>query len=186
MLFKTKWTSILPLVIPTARLSLATSNLQQPLLDRLSFQSAPGLASINMTRGSVIALSHGGGPLPLLGDPNHEDIVESLKNKVPKILKLGTPEAPRAILLVTAHWSEKRPTISNGKKHRLEYDYYGFPPETYDLRYDAPGSPEVAEEVQHAMKKAGLNPELDDFRGRWHVHRSYALTTAVINDHTRI
>lgn len=175
MLFKIKWTSILPLVVSTTRSSLDTSNLQQPFLDRLSFQSAQGLASINMTRGSVIALSHGGGPMPLLGDPSHADIVASLKNKVPKILKLGTPDAPRAILLVTAHWSERRPTISSGKKHRLEYDYYGFPPETYNLEYDAPGSPEVAEEVERAMKNAGLNPELDDFRGRWYIHKSPVL-----------
>ncbi|KAG6090950.1 hypothetical protein E4U31_007519, partial [Claviceps sp. LM219 group G6] len=51
----------------------------------------------------VIALSHGGGPLPLLGDKNHDAIVSSLRNKVPQILRLGTPSAPKAMVLVTAH-----------------------------------------------------------------------------------
>lgn len=104
--------------------------------------------------------------MPLLGDPSHADIVRSLRERVPKLLRLGTLEAPRAIVLVTAHWSELKPHVSSGKKHRLEYDYYGFPPETYNLKYDALGSPEVAEEVGKAMEDAGFKPELDDFRGR--------------------
>jgi Catalytic LigB subunit of aromatic ring-opening dioxygenase len=123
----------------------------------------------NMTtagpKGAVISLSHGGGPMPVLGDPGHKDIVDSLKTKVPEILRLNTPEAPKAIVVVTAHWSERVPTISNGKKHRLYYDYYGFPPESYKLKYDAPGSPEVAQEVYTALKEAGLKPEFDEERG---------------------
>ncbi|KAK5156083.1 hypothetical protein LTR04_005700 [Oleoguttula sp. CCFEE 6159] len=118
-----------------------------------------------MTRAPVIALSHGGGPLPLLGDPGHKEIVASLRTRVPQLLRLGTPEAPRAIVIVTAHWSERTPAISNGKKHSLLYDYYGFLPESYKLKYDAPGSPEVAEEVAQAMKDEGLQPEMDAERG---------------------
>lgn len=119
----------------------------------------------NMTRGAVIALSHGGGPLPLLGDPSHRHIVESLKTRVPEILRLNTPNAPRAIVVVTAHWSETQPTISSAQKHSLLYDYYGFPPETYKLKYNAPGSPEVAQEVANALKEVGLKPVLDEERG---------------------
>jgi aromatic ring-opening dioxygenase catalytic subunit (LigB family) len=47
----------------------------------------------------------------------------------------------------------------------LYYDYGGFPPETYKLKYDAPGSPEVAAEVYEALEKAGLQPEMDGERG---------------------
>jgi aromatic ring-opening dioxygenase catalytic subunit (LigB family) len=118
-----------------------------------------------MPRGAVIALSHGGGPLPLLGDPEHIAIVRSFASRVPKILKLGTPEAPRAIVLVTAHWSETNPTISNGAKHKLYYDYSGFPPETYKIKYDAPGDPAVAKEVFDLMAAQGLKPKMDPQRG---------------------
>jgi aromatic ring-opening dioxygenase catalytic subunit (LigB family) len=104
------------------------------------------------------------GPLPVLGDPAHKDIVNSLRHRVPKILKLDTPDAPRAIVVITAHWSTSRPTISSGKKHSLLYDYFGFPPEAYKLKYDAPGSPEVAEEVRRAFAEAGLDPVMDDER----------------------
>jgi len=103
--------------------------------------------------------------MPVLGDPGHKQIVYSLKNRVPEILKLNTEEKPRAIVIVTAHWSERNPTISNGSKHKLYYDYGGFPAESYKLKYDAPGSPEVAEEVGEAMTKAGLKPEYDGERG---------------------
>ncbi|KAI4614710.1 uncharacterized protein J4E87_009305 [Alternaria ethzedia] len=121
--------------------------------------------SSNMTRPApVISLSHGGGPMPLLGDPSHAAITKSLKTKVPKILKLGTPEAPKAIVLVTAHWSTSKVTVSSGSKHELLYDYYGFPPESYEIKHDAPGSPEVAEQVAQALKDAGIECEKDDKR----------------------
>src|SRR5208282_1970252 len=118
-----------------------------------------------MPRAPVISIAHGGGPLPLMNHPSHTHLVESLKTKVPKILRLGTPEAPRAIVIITAHWEEKTPTISSAAKNPLYYDYYGSPPETYNLQYDAPGSPEIAQEVYDALAQAGLQPKLDNTRG---------------------
>ena len=135
-----------------------------------------------MTRiAPVISLSHGGGPMPLLGDPSHKEITNSLKTKVPKILKLGTSEAPKAIVLVTAHWSTSKVTISSGSKHGLLYDYYGFPPESYEIKHDAPGSPEVAGLVEKALKEAGVECEKDAERGTYQTPTSchcHAMTCA--------
>jgi aromatic ring-opening dioxygenase catalytic subunit (LigB family) len=104
--------------------------------------------------------------MPVLGNGgDNADMAQSLRTKVPKILKLGTPNAPRAIVLVTAHWSQRHPTISSAEKPSLYYDYRGFPPETYQLKYPAPGSPEVAQLVKRAMEDEGLKPELDSRRG---------------------
>ncbi|KAK2590073.1 hypothetical protein QQS21_012246 [Conoideocrella luteorostrata] len=118
-----------------------------------------------MTVAPVIALSHGGGPMPLLGDKNHESIIYSLKNRVPKILRLGTPSAPRAIVLVTAHWTTANPTISSGHQHDLYYDYYNFPPEAYTIKYPASGDPQIASEIQSLMRDEGLAATLDATRG---------------------
>ncbi|TVY14063.1 Extradiol ring-cleavage dioxygenase [Lachnellula arida] len=118
-----------------------------------------------MPRAPVFAVCHGGGPMPVMNDPGHYELIKSMTTKVPSVLGLGTPSAPRAIVLVTAHWSERRPTISNGKNHKLYYDYGGFPAETYKLKYDAPGSPEVAGEVYELLEKAGMSPEMDSERG---------------------
>lgn len=143
-----------------------TPNITPDLLENIQIFS-PYSYSTNMTRkAAVVSLSHGGGPMPLLGDPNHAAIVKSLKTRVPKILKLGTSEAPRAIVLVTAHWSTNQVTISSGSKHELLYDYYGFPPESYQIKHDAPGSPEVAEEVAKALKEAGIDCKKDPTRGK--------------------
>jgi aromatic ring-opening dioxygenase catalytic subunit (LigB family) len=120
----------------------------------------------NMTRAPVIALFHGGGPMPILNDPSSAELTKSLKTRVPSILKLGTPEAPRALVVVTAHWETDVPTVSNKAKHDLYYDYYGFPPETYNLKYDAPGSPETAAEVTELFQQAGVECKLDPVRGK--------------------
>lgn len=103
--------------------------------------------------------------MPVLGDPGHAAIVKSLQKRVPEILKLGTPEAPRAIVVVTAHWSEPQPTISSASSHQLYYDYGGFPKESYQLKYPAPGSPETALEVKAALEGAGFRPVMDEKRG---------------------
>ncbi|KAF1976154.1 Extradiol ring-cleavage dioxygenase, class III enzyme, subunit B [Bimuria novae-zelandiae CBS 107.79] len=130
----------------------------------LAFYSTTTIS--NMTRlAPVICISHGGGPLPLLGDPSQAQLTHSLKTRVPKILKLGTPEQPKAIVLVTAHWSTTDVTISSGEKPALYYDYHGFPDEAYRLRYDAPGSPEVAELVRRQLEEAGIKGRKDATRG---------------------
>ncbi|KAF2641976.1 extradiol ring-cleavage dioxygenase [Massarina eburnea CBS 473.64] len=119
-----------------------------------------------MTRlAPVISIAHGGGPMPILGDPGHAAITKSLKTRVPKILKLGTKEQPRAIVLVTAHWSTNEVTISSAEKHELYYDYGGFPNEAYSLKYDAPGSGEVAELVRGVLEKEGIKSAKDEKRG---------------------
>lgn len=165
MLIRRLWLNSLPLLSlhrlphPAKAAELFPPSLQYPVA------FASNLTTAAMPRAPVIALSHGGGPMPLLNDPSHTQIVHSLRTRVPKLLKLGTPDEPRAIVLVTAHWSERYPTISNAEKPGLLYDYYGFPPEAYKLRYDAPGSPEVAGEVFEALRGEGLEPEFDGERG---------------------
>ncbi|QDS77668.1 hypothetical protein FKW77_003329 [Venturia effusa] len=163
MLIRKLWLkspSLLLLTRPTASFDLLSAFNQQ-----YSSLQEPFQYTGNMTKGAVISFAHGGGPMPLLNDPNHKDIINSLKNRVPKILRLGTDKAPRAIVLVTAHWSERVPTISNAEKHKLYYDYGGFPRETYKLKYDAPGSPAVAKELFDVLQTAGLQPDTDGERG---------------------
>lgn len=103
--------------------------------------------------------------MPILGDPSQKEITYSLKNRVPKLLGLGTPSQPRAIVLITAHWSTFTPTISSANSHSLLYDYYNFPPEAYKLKYPASGEPAVAKEIKAAFEAAGLKPEEDAERG---------------------
>jgi Uncharacterized conserved protein len=90
---------------------------------------------------SVLYHSHGGGPLPLLGDKDHQNLINFLKEVTPTLGK------PSAILVISAHWEENQPTITSGAFPALIYDYYGFPKESYAIEYPAPGAPELANKV---------------------------------------
>ena len=71
------------------------------------------------------------------------------------------PEPPTAILVVSAHWMTEGFRIGSGSAPPLIYDYYGFPPETYAIRYDAPGAPAVAARAAALLSGAGVPVELD-------------------------
>ncbi|EXJ16497.1 DODA-type extradiol aromatic ring-opening family dioxygenase [Imhoffiella purpurea] len=107
----------------------------------------------------VLFLSHGGGPLPLLGDRAHEEMVDCLKHIAAKYPK------PSAIVLVSAHWEEKIPTITSGSRPDLIYDYYGFPEESYEIQYPCPGEPRLAEKIHGLLDRAGIASRLDAKRG---------------------
>jgi aromatic ring-opening dioxygenase catalytic subunit (LigB family) len=111
-------------------------------------------------RAVSIFVPHGGGPMPLLGDPSHTQLIKYMTGPARKILG-----SPSAIVLVTAHWETPQPTISAAESHKLLFDYYGFPPESYKLTYAAPGSPSVAQDVFDLLKKEGFTPDLDMKRG---------------------
>ena len=72
-------------------------------------------------------LSHGGGPMPLLNDPSHGPIISHWKKLSSSIV------SPKAILVISAHWEESKPTLTSAERPSLLYDYYGFPPESYKV-----------------------------------------------------
>lgn len=111
------------------------------------------------TQSDVLYISHGGGPLPLLGDPAHGELVTQLTALGQRLRR------PSAIVVVSAHWEAEVATITSGAQPPLIYDYYGFPPESYEIQYPSPGAPELATKVSQAFSQAGLNAVLDPKRG---------------------
>lgn len=109
--------------------------------------------------GRVLFLPHGGGPLPLLGDPGHRQLVDFLQG-VPQ--QLGNPSA---IVVISAHWEADMATITSGKAPALLFDYYGFPEESYQIQYPCPGSPEIAGKMVHLLQQHGVQARLDTQRG---------------------
>jgi aromatic ring-opening dioxygenase catalytic subunit (LigB family) len=75
------------------------------------------------------------------------------------------PSRPKAILVVSGHWEETVFVASTAVSPRMIYDYYGFPPHTYELQYPAPGAPELAERVVSLLNAAGLAARTDPGRG---------------------
>lgn len=107
----------------------------------------------------ILYISHGGGPLPLLGDAGHLEMVLCLQKIATRIAK------PSAILVVSAHWEEKIPTITSATLPALVYDYYGFPEESYSIKYPCPGEPVLAKTLHKVLTQRGLNTSLDEKRG---------------------
>ncbi|HAF61399.1 MAG TPA: dioxygenase [Anaerolineaceae bacterium] len=110
----------------------------------------------------VLYIPHGGGPLPLLGDPDHQELVDFLRS-VPSLLG-----DPAAILVISAHWEEEIATVTSHPQPSLYYDYYGFPDKAYQIQYPAPGQPELAKKIYHALQEHGIASRMDEKRGLDH------------------
>jgi len=76
------------------------------------------------------------------------------------------PEPPRAILVISAHWEERGFAFTGADAHPgLVFDYYGFPPDTYQLTWPAPGAPWLAERGIELLSEAGLPTGVHPTRG---------------------
>lgn len=110
------------------------------------------------TRQPTIFLPHGGGPWPWMdsrafGAP---DAMGSLRRWL-EALPSTLPAAPSAVLMISAHWEERIPTVSSAARPSMLYDYYGFPPETYQVSWPAPGDPALAARTRALLEKAGFS-----------------------------
>src|SRR4051812_10706699 len=108
-------------------------------------------------------ISHGGGPWThMKAEQGHlYDVLEASLKDIPR--QIGT--TPKAVLMVSGHWEEREMTVMASAHPPMLYDYGGFPAHTYKIRYDAPGSPELAARVKGLLEGAGLSARLDDKRG---------------------
>lgn len=78
----------------------------------MTITTTVGTASRIARRAPILAVCHGGGPLPLLGEPGHAALVKSMRTKAAEILGVdeehsrgGGRRDLKAIVVVTAHVS---------------------------------------------------------------------------------
>jgi len=107
-------------------------------------------------------ISHGGGPCFFMPDPR--GLWTGLGNFLAGIGS-SLPRTPSAVLVITAHWEAPVVTIGATASPQLIFDYCGFPPETYELEYSAPGSPAVAARIARALEAAGIEHVVDPSYG---------------------
>src|SRR5690349_3991592 len=102
----------------------------------------------------TLFISHGGGPWPWMdfgGEKPYEKLAKYLR-EYPR--EIGPP--PKAILAISAHWEEPEFTVMTSPKPPMLYDYHGFPSHTYEVQYNAPGSPELANRVRQLLSGKGI------------------------------
>lgn len=73
---------------------------------------------------------------------------------------------PEAILAISAHWYIKSSAVTTMTHPRTIHDFGGFPRELYEVRYPAPGSPELAWRVSNLLHPDRV--ELDEDWGLDH------------------
>jgi 4,5-DOPA dioxygenase extradiol len=88
----------------------------------------------------ALFLSHGAPPL--VDDPTWVNQLRDLAAGLPR---------PRAILIASAHWESAPLMLGATETVPLVYDFGGFAPRYYQVRYGAPGAPVLADQVAALM-----------------------------------
>jgi len=111
----------------------------------------------------VLFIGHGSPENALLDNPFTRSLAR-LGKDLPK---------PKAILSISAHWLSEGTLITAMESPKTIYDFYGFPPPLYVVKYPAPGSQKLAARVQQLLRPVQARPDsswgLD--HGTWSVLR---------------
>ena len=92
------------------------------------------------TQQPVLFLPHGGGPCFFMEwGTTWDRMAAYLRSVGPSLAR-----RPDAIVVMSGHWETSDMVVGSAAHPSLIYDYYGFPPHTYQLEYPVPGSPTVA------------------------------------------
>lgn len=118
-----------------------------------------------MTRMPTYFISHGGGPWPWMAD--WRAMFKNLEASFVQMVR-DLPEPPKAILMISGHWEEDSFAVMASPNPPMVYDYHGFPPHTFQIKYPAPGAPDIARRAADLIAAAGLPVRLDDKQGYDH------------------
>jgi 4,5-DOPA dioxygenase extradiol len=110
----------------------------------------------------TLFLSHGSPALPLTESPAR-DFLTGLGNSV--VARSGRPNA---ILVASAHWETRAPAVSAPAVNTTIHDFHGFPPALYQMHYDPPPAPALADRVAGLLRAAGATCSVDRARGLDH------------------
>ncbi|MFJ7238471.1 dioxygenase [Streptomyces olivaceus] len=115
------------------------------------------MAAATQDRMPALYLSHGAPPLA--DDPVWPGELAAWSADLPR---------PRAILVVSAHWEEAPLALGAIRTVPLVYDFWGFPEHYYQVRYEAPGAPALAESVRGLLRAPGTTVQDVPDRGLDH------------------
>jgi len=108
-------------------------------------------------------MPHGGGPCFFMdwNPPDAWDKQAAYLRGIPQAIG----QKPKALLIISGHWEEPIITVQSNPAPELLFDYNGFPPHTYELKYPAPGDPKLASRVVGLLAENNIAAQTDTRRG---------------------
>jgi 4,5-DOPA dioxygenase extradiol len=97
----------------------------------------------------VLFIGHGS-PMNAI---EHNEFTEGWRAMAQSITK------PNTILCISAHWETRGTFVTSMAKPKTIHDFGGFPQKLFDVRYAAPGNPELAKEIQGMIKGTTVSPD---------------------------
>lgn len=108
-----------------------------------------------MTRMPSLFVSHGS-PETAIRDTPASRFLKGIAATLPR---------PRAILVASAHWETAHPLVATAGKPATVYDFGGFDPRLRQIKYAAPGAPDVSLRAGELLAGAGFDVAADPSHG---------------------
>ncbi len=123
----------------------------------------------------VLFIAHGS-PMIALEESPYTTFLDRLSESVPP---------PKAIVIFSAHWEEAVQTVNGAARLETMYDFGGFPDALYQVRYNPPGDPALAQRVGSLLAAAGVQHRVEANRaldhGVWTIlHRVFPAQTVPV------
>jgi len=113
----------------------------------------------------VLFVGHGN-PMNAIEQNEFHRSWEELGQQLPK---------PKAILCISAHWETRGVYLTAAERPETIHDFHGFPKALFDVKYPAPGDPELARLIKARIHSA--DARLD--RGRGLDHGAWSVLVAM-------
>jgi len=97
----------------------------------------------------VLFIGHGS-PMNAIEDNEFSKRWQKMGNEIP---------TPKAVVVISAHWLTKGTMVTAMPNPKTIHDFGGFPQALFDVKYPAPGNPELASEIQKLITNPAV--ELD-------------------------
>jgi 4,5-DOPA dioxygenase extradiol len=96
----------------------------------------------------VFFIGHGS-PMNLVATNQFTADLKTLQKELP---------IPQAIVVISAHFLTRGTMITGSNRPKQIFDFYGFPKELYEIKYEPPGSSAIAKDICASVANFSIQP----------------------------